>query len=215
MLQAQALSGDEHGKVQCDKCNKYFLFKSRLAMHKKYHHKIQCDKQISDNTLKVCKPKGSRALQYRCEFCTKRFSSKHRMILHEHTHGPSYCFQCSVCNKRFAKMSALKVHKHSHSSLRQFKCEFCDKIYKFKSSLKKHKEIYHNIKNIVNNKTSTSSMDPNNVCSVVKLPITGNPLPSETQISPITNEQSYLICNVSHHIDIAQPSNDASGQPLQ
>lgn len=141
MLQIQKFAGDNTGIIQCDECDKYFLYKSKLTIHKIcYHNKqsiqygIHMDKLIN----RYCKPRGSNALQYSCKHCIKRFSSIHRLNLHEHTHGLDYGYRCNVCKKWFTKISALKIHGYSHFNQKQYKCTACGKTCKRASTFKRH-----------------------------------------------------------------------------
>lgn len=213
-LQAQAFTGDEYGKFQCDvsNCNKFFLFKSRLSIHKIYHHSkpcSQCGKHTTDNlTNHYCKPKGSRALQYCCEHCTKRFSSKQRLNLHERTHGLDYRFQCTVCSKLFIKMSALNTHLNSHFNIQQYICNICGKICKLASTLKSH------MKTCGQNINKSNSLDPYNLHNyAITLPSTETDLDLPLTIQlPIISEQSYFICDIAQHMEISHDINVSNQQ---
>lgn len=144
MLQIQTFAGDDTGIIQCDECNKYFIYKSRLTIHKMYYHNkqsLQYGKYIDKLINRYCKPRGSKALQYCCKYCIKRFSSIQRLNLHERTHGLDYCFQCNVCSKLFTKMSALKIHGYSHFNQKQLKCNVCGKTCKCASVFKRHVKL--------------------------------------------------------------------------
>lgn len=143
MLQIQIFAGGDTGKIQCDECNKYFLHKSGLSIHKMYYHNkqsLQYDKHIDKLINHYCKPRGSKALQH-CKYCIKRFSSIQRLNLHERTHKLDYHFGCKVCSKWFTKMSALKIHLYSHFNQKQYMCNICGKIYKGASIFKRHMKV--------------------------------------------------------------------------
>lgn len=164
---------------------------------------MQCGKHTVGNLANhYCKPKGSNALQYCCEHCTKRFSSKQRLNLHEHTHGFDYRFQCSVCSKLFKQMTELNTHMNLHSNIQQYVCNTCGKICKLASRLKSHMKTCG--KN-VNNKMNI--LDPYNLHNyAITLPSTEPQidLPLNLPISiPIIDEQGYFICDTSQDIDIS------------
>lgn len=202
LFQSQAFAGDKYGKVQCAECNNYFLFKSRLSMHKMYHHSCQCQhcgKRITDNSMSHrCKPRGSRALQYCCQYCTKRFSSKQRLNLHERTHGLDNRFQCTFCTKRFLKFPALKAHiSRSHPNQSKYSCKMCTKIFSISNHLTKHISMCH--QNYINEDYSPS---------IIKLPIIENLSSVAQSISPMpfsepfSNEHDYIICDSARGIEV-------------
>lgn len=174
-----------------------------------YHHSnpcLQCGKQTTGDHHHYCKPRGSRALQFCCQYCTIRFSSKQRLNLHERTHGLDYRFQCPICSKWFTKMSALKTHSYSHSNLRQFKCNVCGKMCKLVGTLKRHMKICHHTKNVEN---STDSLNVDQIHNTVTLSITGNESsasqPANAHIAmPVTDEHNYVNYNVSHNIEVQE-----------
>lgn len=176
IFQAQAFAGDEYGKMQCNECNKSFLFKSRLSLHKKYHHSSLCPDcgryTTGDSMSHYCKIKGSNAFQFSCQYCTKRFSSKQRLNYHERTHGLNYRFQCTVCNIWFAKLSTLKIHNNSHLDSRRNTCNICGKIFKTISTLNNHIKINHQRKDLPNNSYDLSIQDSDKTHNSVSLPST-------------------------------------------
>lgn len=162
-------------------------------------------------TNHYCKPKGSRALQYSCKHCTKRFSSKQRLNLHERTHGLDYRFQCTVCSKLFTKMSALNTHLNLHSNIQKFTCNICGKICKLASTLKSHIKTCG--KNISNKSNSLNPYTLHNYAITLPSTETHFDLPLTIQL-PNIDEQSYFICDVSQHMEISQDIN-VSNQQLQ
>lgn len=141
MLQIQLFAGDDTGIIQCDECNKYLMYKSRLTIHKMYYHNkqsLQCGIHIDKLINHYYKPRGYKTSQYSCKYCIKRFHSIQRLNLHERSHGVDYCFRCNVCSKLFTKMSALKIHGYSHFNQKQYKCNVCGKTCKHASIIKRH-----------------------------------------------------------------------------
>ncbi|XP_050527505.1 zinc finger protein 624-like isoform X2 [Daktulosphaira vitifoliae] len=195
---ALAFAGDNYGKVQCNMCNRFFLYKSRLTMHKIYYHSKQCqqcDKLTNDNSVNhYCKPKGSRALQYCCQYCIKRFSSKQRLHIHERTHGLDYRYQCTICNKWFTKMTALKTHSYSHSSEKNYACNVCGKLFNLITAMKKHLKIHQH-----NENQCFDNLNSDNVLNTIALPITVNlPSSKSTELLNITSP-NFLLTTENHN----------------
>lgn len=117
-----------------------------------------------------CKTKGSNALQFCCQYCTKRFSSKQRLNYHERTHGLIYRFHCTVCSKRFKKWSTFKIHSNSHIDIEKNTCNICGKIFKSISVLNNHIESNHEEKNLLNNPNDLNNQDLDQIHNSVPLP---------------------------------------------
>lgn len=52
---------------------------------------------------------------YNCEFCTKSFSSKHRLLRHCSIHTERKVFKCNICSQRFFEKETLAIHVLVHS----------------------------------------------------------------------------------------------------
>lgn len=113
-----------------------------------YHHSSLCTTGNSIN--QYCKTKGSNALQFCCQYCTKRFNSTQRLGCHERSHGLNYRFHCTVCNKWFTKLSVFIMHSDSHFGITQNTCNICGKIFKSISTLNNHTETNHKEKHLPN-----------------------------------------------------------------
>jgi uncharacterized Zn-finger protein len=52
---------------------------------------------------------------YNCEFCTKSFSSKRRLLRHCSIHTERKVFKCNICSQRFFEKETLAIHVLVHS----------------------------------------------------------------------------------------------------
>ena len=82
---------------------------------------------------------------FKCSFqdCTKTYSTKSRLIIHERTHTGIKPFVCQICQKAFNEKCNLKNHLKYHSEIKQYKCPLCDKRYKSNGNLNDHIKVEH------------------------------------------------------------------------
>ena len=75
-----------------------------------------------------------------CDHCSKRFKSRHGLVLHKQQVAGDYRFQCDICLKKFVSGSHYKGHMNSHTGQRDHQCMKCGKLFGQKSSLNRHLE---------------------------------------------------------------------------
>ena len=96
---------------------------------------------IKIGTTKLQKEKTTRRKnnqQYVCNYCSKSFHLKCRLIEHIIIHTGEKPFLCKYCPKRFNRKKSLKGHERGHTGEDKFPCEYCSKTFTLKSSLKNH-----------------------------------------------------------------------------
>lgn len=101
----------------CDKCQKVF---SRLA-DKRYHQQ-NCGESV-------------------CVSCGAIFSNHLKLRLHENIHKEIY--KCQSCSKCFSTKQALDRHKATHNSIKAFQCSKCSQLFTIKPNLTRHMKKNH------------------------------------------------------------------------
>ncbi|XP_059622951.1 zinc finger protein 595-like [Phlebotomus argentipes] len=126
----------ENLKFKCDICMKSFLYLSNLRRHIANSH------DTGD--------------KYTCEFCSKEFRKKQKLLAHMKSHDggvplaesgkkrPKEFKQCEECGK-MCSTSTYDKHMMTHSGERPLKCEICGKGFiwncGYKTHMLKHKGV--------------------------------------------------------------------------
>ena len=113
-----------HGKYQCNHCEKSFPSKNFLNKHLPIH---------AEKTLE-------------CPHCFKKFNHKGRHRTHiDSVHLKLKPFKCEHCREQFSAMNVLRRHiRNIHFKIKPYQCEQCDKGYQDSFQLKKHVASIHN-----------------------------------------------------------------------
>ncbi|XP_014399293.1 PREDICTED: zinc finger and SCAN domain-containing protein 5B-like [Myotis brandtii] len=83
-----------------------------------------------------------RKVPYECQDCSKRFSYRSQLDIHQRTHTGERPFQCLVCLKGFIQASDLRVHQRIHTGEKPFFCKVCEKRFTHKSTLRSHQRVH-------------------------------------------------------------------------
>ena len=114
-------------------------------------HKSQEEQRLECCQYKVCH--GERDLEQRkrthageqafqCNYCSKGFATKWRLVGHERIHTGEKPFRCNQCGKRFGNKGNLNQHTKTHTGEKPFKCPYCNKCFSHKGHLNEHKRIH-------------------------------------------------------------------------
>ena len=84
------------------------------------------------------------SVEFKCDVCSKSFSTNSAFKIHYRTHAGEKPFACRVCDKRFKQKWNLTQHEAIHSEVKHFKCTICadERYFKTKSGLINHM-VYH------------------------------------------------------------------------
>ncbi|XP_022125592.2 oocyte zinc finger protein XlCOF6.1 isoform X3 [Pieris rapae] len=101
----------------CDFCQRAFLKKSHLRMHKILHSHERLE----------------------CHVCYLRFEKVEDYNDHLLSHDRNY--SCFICGKRFKSLSNLQNHKKLHTDIPFFKCDHCSKEFTHQANLSRHQKL--------------------------------------------------------------------------
>ncbi|XP_076122402.1 uncharacterized protein LOC143102567 [Alosa pseudoharengus] len=123
-------------------CGKAFFQASSLREHIRTHKK---KKSVVDSALEhravtsVARPKP-----HKCADCSKAFSFKAQLQVHQRKHTGEKPYACDICEKAFSQLAGLQVHqlmRHDKTGkLRVFECDVCEKKLPSSSALLAHKQ---------------------------------------------------------------------------
>ncbi|XP_061176650.1 transcription factor Sp2-like [Saccostrea echinata] len=111
--------------VKCDKCDKHFLDKKKLALHKRQVHKTKRS------------PRGS-GKEHICEVCGYVFKRREHWRRHKEVHQRSRPHTCEVCNKTFKRAEHVKRHQSVHLTTKPYPCMECESAFTRPDHLTKH-----------------------------------------------------------------------------
>nr|CAB3267927.1 zinc finger protein squeeze [Phallusia mammillata] len=77
---------------------------------------------------------------YRCNFCSKGFSTNFYLKQHERIHSGQKPYKCPMCDNSFKQLSHVQQHVRTHTGVRPYKCHWpgCGKAFLQQSHLKSH-----------------------------------------------------------------------------
>lgn len=87
----------------------------------------------------------NRRKKYVCKVCSKTFSQRGGLHIHNRIHLGQRPYKCTLCDKAFSQACNLKRHLRSHTGERPFQCDICLKHFNRKFSLIKHRQVQHGI----------------------------------------------------------------------
>ncbi|MGI4752177.1 MAG: C2H2-type zinc finger protein [Janthinobacterium lividum] len=145
---------------------KSFTTKQEIIGHLEENHQSPTIQNVwslkETNVGKHKSMKKNSVNDYRCKFCSKRFTNITSMRQHLDTHtscrktsgnsrperiisipGVVKPFVCNICNKRFKRKIELTIHTRKHKGEDPFKCDVCGVQYSCASSLIIHHTRVH------------------------------------------------------------------------
>ena len=84
---------------------------------------------------------------FRCEICSRKFTSAQGLQRHEETHTDERHFTCKTCSKSFKRAHTLAVHEQTHCD-DKFRCTQCQQVFNSELAAQRHlrsrtDEAYH------------------------------------------------------------------------
>ncbi|CAK8679686.1 unnamed protein product [Clavelina lepadiformis] len=80
--------------------------------------------------------------KFKCEICSKNFSTKGSLLRHNHLHSGVRKFVCKVCGKGFFRSDHLNTHFATHTHKKSFSCHVCKRRFSSSQNLQKHSNMH-------------------------------------------------------------------------
>jgi transcription elongation factor Elf1 len=105
---------------------------------------IFCKRNEIGEHMKKAHPESK--IEFECDFCHARFSSKSKMERHRNIHKPKEeKFTCNLCG--FETWSQDSLNRHMYRHYASFNCSLCDYNTTNKATLARHNEKMHGTMN--------------------------------------------------------------------
>lgn len=144
----------EEGSFACDKCDKRFILKSKLTVHKRDTHSkriycqfVGCEKSYkSESAISYHYKKDhlNVAKFVQCDLCDFKTRTRAYLIPHMNMkHLNIKPYKCEICVYSSVNKDALRNHmKYNHGPA--IKCETCEKVFKSGQGLRNHMKMHEN-----------------------------------------------------------------------
>ncbi|XP_050431113.1 zinc finger protein 91-like [Adelges cooleyi] len=136
--------------LYCEKCDKMFPSKMRLAFHLQFHdHPVYPTMHLHCDVCLVemedeCHLYDHIRFQHEvceksvCETCGRTFKTSMGLSIHRRYHVGDRHYTCKTCGKSFLNRSTLKEHEISHMDVKPFRCHICNQYLSRASRLRSH-----------------------------------------------------------------------------
>lgn len=171
-------------KTSCPVCGRWFYNKFEVNRHVKRIHINKVESSVCEKCNKTFLPRHwdlyllhtaqncGYPIMYTCDYCSKYFPSKPKMIEHfADKHGivsDLMTLSCHQCDKKFLLQNKLNFHlKTAHNS----NCEHCGKKFRSGSGFRSHqkycvpKKIFDKYSKYVNSSDQISATNECNICN--------------------------------------------------
>lgn len=141
----------------CQECSRGYVNKRSLEKHqashsseyRRSHNCLECSKEFLKWSDLMNHRKLEHAARFECDFCRKKFFSKHNLKHHFQIHKPKddrCVFQCSFenCPKFYFEKRNLQAHIRSKHEGKKFVCDMvgCGRALSTKQKLEQHMKLH-------------------------------------------------------------------------
>ena len=121
-----------HRKLQCEKCKKFFRIPSAFSLHKYIHRDGQFECNVCrayflfKSQLEHHMVSHNKTREYKClePFCEKEFTHKSDLVKYKCTHS-GVMYKCSKCEYSNSDERNYNQHLRKHTDVTPFQCKQC------------------------------------------------------------------------------------------
>jgi len=136
---------------QCEVCHIPFKSKTKFYYHKRRHTDenphlcTYCGEafKLFHELSKHCDEQHLCNKSFKCEQCTKSFSSRRELKRHSWRHTGKKSHKCELCGKEYTSKGNLSSHIQKHTGAKPLKCSLCPKMFNHKTLLENHIRLSH------------------------------------------------------------------------